>query len=273
MTTEILYDTGNKDIILTVGLPIYKGEKIVWLALESLKNQENINFQWELIIWEENGLSKELIKTYTFPNCARILYRKLDKKILLIDKWIGMSKESSKTSKVFVFQDADDYSPKRRLYIHNEHFKNINCKYSTQIMGIFYNLKDKKKIFYLGSKKESRGSRFFTQNHLNKAIRTEDMRKVRHKNIVRYIDSYIRIEVEHMNRINFKTKKYVYTDFDIDKENWKTGFFTDGANIISLERKLNYQMPKGVFLPYQIKNTFNYQDMNKYIPQYILQKL
>ncbi len=43
-------DKNTNPIIMTVALPILNGEKIVWLALEGLRRQINIDFNWELII-------------------------------------------------------------------------------------------------------------------------------------------------------------------------------------------------------------------------------
>ena len=41
-------------IELTVGLPMFRSEKIAHLAFESLCNQKNIDFEWELLIMEES---------------------------------------------------------------------------------------------------------------------------------------------------------------------------------------------------------------------------
>lgn len=46
------------NIRLSIGLPLYNSSKIVWLALNSLCGQKNINFEWELVICEEKKRSK-----------------------------------------------------------------------------------------------------------------------------------------------------------------------------------------------------------------------
>ena len=42
---------------MTVALPMYRCRSIGWLALESLCNQVDIDFEWELIIMEEAGVN------------------------------------------------------------------------------------------------------------------------------------------------------------------------------------------------------------------------
>jgi len=54
-------------IELSVGLPFFRSKYIGWAALESLCLQENINFEWELIIMvganaPESLYSKGVIK-------------------------------------------------------------------------------------------------------------------------------------------------------------------------------------------------------------------
>ena len=40
-------------VVLTVGLPIWKSTHTVELALESLARQKDVNFDWELVVAEE----------------------------------------------------------------------------------------------------------------------------------------------------------------------------------------------------------------------------
>lgn len=108
-------------IELTVGLPLYKGSKIAWLALESLMNQKDIDFDWELIIIEDNVspmFGKEQIDQYTSKlldiGCVNIKYMK-QKQIKLNVKWVNLAHQAAPTSKVFVFQAQDVYSFPTRL--------------------------------------------------------------------------------------------------------------------------------------------------------------
>jgi len=138
-STDVTWD--KNDITLTVALPIFNGKKISTLAFESLFNQKDIDFSWELIIMEENGLSKRKLNSYQekFPNCKRVKYIPLKEKMMLLDKWSAMAKMSSLTSNVFVLQSADCYSPPRRLKVHHEIHRLRNCIWSHQNLGVFLN--------------------------------------------------------------------------------------------------------------------------------------
>ena len=63
ITHEIIYENGvNAE--LTVGLPIYNSKKIAWIALDGLINQIDIDFDWDLVVYEEeheNQIFKEII--------------------------------------------------------------------------------------------------------------------------------------------------------------------------------------------------------------------
>ena len=147
---KVKYLLNPKKIELTVGLPMYKSRNIVWLALQGLKNQKQVDFGWELIIFEEYGYSFDIIKKYIgeFPNCQKIYYLKMNGHIPLSTKWIEISKYASNSSNIFVMQDADDYSPSKRLYIHKELFKNKDCILSTFTRGMFFNIKTGQMMIY-----------------------------------------------------------------------------------------------------------------------------
>jgi len=258
----------DKNIELTVALPAYNSKNIIYLALESLKNQTNINFNWELIIVEEDGLSYDLVKTYQeqLPGCKRIVYVGIRKRILLIEKWKSIALLASNTSKVYVLQAADCYSSPKRLYIHYQHFKNRRCYFSTQLRGLFYNLLNNKKVFYDGGKIDNKRS--IKGNHLNMALRTPDIKALPLKNIKKGIDSYIRNFVKRRNKIT--ANNYIFADTSIDGNNWKYSIDTDGANNISLGRRKNYTKPNRKFVSYNKHKRLGYISMEKYIPGYIV---
>lgn len=252
----------KKEIIMTVALPAYAAENIIWLALESLRNQRRIDFGWELIIWEEYGRSYDIVESFIgkFPGCERIIYKALGKKILLIDKWLGIVKSAASTSKVFVMQAADDYSPPLRLHIHNEHFKDPRCYFSTQKRGLFYDINSRKKIFYIGTESK--------KNHLNMAYRIDIMRMVRRVSIYEGVDNYIKKTVEIIMR-KYRNKKISHAE-SVDKNNWKYGFFTDGYNTISIDRKRYYDFPTDVFYGYINGRSVGYTYMEEYIPANVM---
>lgn len=86
---EILNSDSNK-IDLSVAIPAYNGNKIAWLCLEGLCNQINVNFDWEIVICEEehdNMIGEDFFYQYIDRlynvGCRKITY-------LLVDKWINL---------------------------------------------------------------------------------------------------------------------------------------------------------------------------------------
>ena len=43
----------DNEIELSVVVPFYRSKRINWITFEGLKNQKNIDFNWELIISQE----------------------------------------------------------------------------------------------------------------------------------------------------------------------------------------------------------------------------
>ncbi len=252
-----------KPIEMTVALPAFNAKKIIWLALESLKNQKDVEFGWELIIWEEGTHSKEIVESFIgqLPNCQKIIYKSLRRKISLLEKWVGIAKEVSDSSKIYVLQSADDYSPSHRLHIHYLHFQDETCFFSNQGKSLFFNLSTKRKIFYYQPSR--------LKNNLSMAYRMKHFRRVplrvKHRNIDGYLFTVIRRIVGSQTKIRF--------DHDIDPENWKTSVFTDGCNNISINRRRHYYKTSWPFKSYIYAKNFGYENMEKYFPQNVIQFL
>ena len=77
-------------------MPCYNSNKIAWIALESLCNQVDINFEWELIICEEkhdNMLGDKWVDDYierlVNVNCLKITYVQLK-------EWVNLPKKNGK---------------------------------------------------------------------------------------------------------------------------------------------------------------------------------
>ena len=240
--------TNTKPIEMTVALPAFNCEKIIWLALESLKNQTDINFAWELICFEEFGKSRDVIKSYIgqLPGCARIVHRNIDPtegvykksgRYTLLEKWINIANIADNNSKIYVKHACDDYSSPKRLYIHYKHFEIPACHYSTQPKGYFYNILTEKFFLYDGMKREK--SKIVASPHLNMALRTAIMKKISLPviPIFKYIDAYIFKAIVNIIKINPNKTKMIFCDDEVDKDNWKYSLATDGYNIISLSRR------------------------------------
>jgi len=295
-------ENNTKPIEVTVALPALNANKIIWLALESLKNQTDINFAWELICFEEGGRSREIIKSYIdkLPGCVRIIHKCIDKEdahytetqikqnkctsyYTLLEKWIDIAKDADKNSKIFVKHACDCYSSPNRLYIHYEHFKNDNCYYSTQPKGYFYNIKTNEWLLYDGAKREpiiweQLGKPKFNNIdikirgcHLNMALRTKLMKKiplsVNPKR--RGLDGYILYNLVKLIEKRPEEEKIIFCDDEIDKNNWKYTLDTDGLNNISNRGKFykKYNKKTGWYIP--TKNN----KVEIIIPDYILDRL
>ena len=286
------------DIVMTVALPAFKSDKIMFLPLESLKNQKDIDFKWELICFEEDGLSRNLYKSYEnkLPGCIRVVHKGINAKkegikegknkgiYPLIDKWINISKMGAKSSKIYVLHAADDYSTEKRLATHVNHFKNRNCIFSSMPKGIFYNILTKDVILYDYSLTDE----LYINTHLNMAYRKEHIDLYvdnKTPTFNKNIDGHIRSNVLKGLKINKLTKENHF--LDLDKNNWKTGFFTDGYNNISMDRRNIYKTVKekgesGTFRNekyvtcwYGDKrlNNLGFTSLDSYIPKNILDRL
>jgi len=289
----------NEKVTMTVALPAYKCHDIIWLALESLKKQIMLDFHWELICIEEYGYSRKYFIEYAkqFPNCKRVIHVGIDPIKLgiksgnykgifpLINKWMVISELADKNSHIFVMHASDDYSPPKRLHIHNEHFKNPKCIISSQPICVFYNVKTKKYILYNALKTKTR----YTHTQPNMAYNITNVKKfVTNKTpkFNKYIDGHILKCILNGLGIDKLDATNHLQDIDLDKDNWKYGLFTDGFNTISLSRSDIYDKTilKGYSLGYRNKNpeiiwgTVNYfkeleyNKLEDYIPANVLNK-
>ena len=249
-------------IVMSVAIPSNKNiGNIIWLALESLKNQINIDFGWELLIIDDNAINFDLIKIFfnQLPNCQRILF-KISPNQMLLDKWIEMSKNCSLTSNIFVMQNADEYSSPKRLSIHHVQFQNRNCLISTQFMALLYDLNTKNKFFYYGINKERKNSLYFSNEHLSMAVLTKDMIKMRRNFIKEGINKHIKYWIGRLHNIDFNSSKYIFTDYEIDNENWKYSIIVSKEIIKS----------GGVIIPFEQNVLLKYNRVNNYIPQSVI---
>jgi hypothetical protein len=279
----------RRKIEMTVALPAKRANKIIWLALESLSRQTNITFGWELLIWEDTSNSRLKIEPFIgrLPGCQRVVYRTINPVTFghrtgnlkgtfpLVDKWIGMAHEATDTSRIFVLHACDCYSPPKRLFIHYTHFKNRACYFSTQPRGLFFNLLTREKMFYAPYDSPTANPIKRSVTHLNMALRTCDMRKMRPRAIRAGIDGYILAHIKRLRRIR-RMQAHIFHDFTVDKNSWMYGLDTDGANNISWKRKKFYKKPYThlfhFFVPYNgFKRALKYDKPEKYLPPEVIE--
>lgn len=233
--------------VITIGLPTYNS-KIVWLAIESLCNQQT-NIDWELIICEDEiGANGEYYYNQwrdrlKESGCVRFKYVEVSEKTTTSDrmalslKWRVIVANSSASSLGLLLQASDCYSEPHRIQTAYDKFTAgydwINSRY-----GIFYHIYEKKTILFDMNTVE-------TYTGLNMAMGMDIARQLPNEIKFSSIDHWL-----FTSMMKIKPAYNVYIDLS---NNWKRGVDTDGENIISVRRKNNYAETKPPFLRTDIK--------------------
>lgn len=209
-------------ISLTVGLPMYRSKKIAWLAMESLVNQKNIDFEWELIIAEEkcdlfgeDNIRKyeELLKKV---GCVSIKYIPLEDRISLSVKWRLLALSSDSNSRCFVIQSSDDYSSPNRLK-NSLIMMDNGIDWIRNKKMIFYNFNDKSLYLLDLPNDVTTGGEM--------AVRTSIIRNIPYFKKYKHVDSWL---FNSCKKINNKLK----TDIGIG-DGWRYSLHSYGMNNIS----------------------------------------
>jgi hypothetical protein len=210
-------------IELSVGLPIWNSKKIIWLALESLCRQKEINFDWELVIAEEqiDEIGQEIIDGYfkrlVEVGCCKVFYEPLKEWIPLSKKWKLLGEKCDENSKVFILQASDCYSQPYRLRSTYEAIIRSDCDWYKANHGLFYNIQTKQHILYSDPINIQRGG-------LNMATKTEYIRKLPVEDRASKVDGWL------YSKCN---PQKVYID---SNSYWQLGVDTHGLNNISKKR-------------------------------------
>jgi len=243
-------------IELTVALPMYRSKEIGWLAFEGLIRQENINFEWEIIVIEEKTedafKADNCMKYFECLNkigCTRLEYQVIDNWIPLSKKWLEIAKIASNTSKYFLLQASDCYPHPTRL---SETYKMMESgvEWYNERDGIFYDLKTGDYAKFIAAKEKTCG--------LNMCTKTEFINQIKTKNYPdHFIDGWLQNQI-------LKVKKDLKIYFN-RSDNWHRGFDTTGQNNITprADRIKNKE------------NQFNHItfDFKKEIPKEIIDRL
>ena len=107
---------------LVCALPMWNAEHIGWLAMESLCNQKDVDFDWELIIIEDKGrnfFGSDRVFSYNKrlaqAGCVSIDYQFSNQRIPLARKWKLMAERALNPESDFLLVAADCYSQPYRL--------------------------------------------------------------------------------------------------------------------------------------------------------------
>lgn len=264
--TVELYNELDSNIELSVALPVYNSKKIAWLCLEGLINQINIDFDWELIIYEEmhtESVFPKLLEIYDSKlkdlRCKKILFITNMDKVGLVEKWITIGKNISETSSVFVLQAADCYSPKTRLKTSYDKIKKENFDWYDQTKGYFYSFISKKIYLY----------DVISLTNLNMSLSSRFVINLPYSNINKGIDRHIYNHCLTQCTKENKTIKRFY-----DNELYSDSLDTHGYNNISVDRETIFKTNKNIFkdsnlsinqleIPVGIQNKINNTIFNK----------
>lgn len=117
-------------IEMSVVMPLYRAKFIAWLTFESLCRQQDIDFEWELImIQEENdeAIDPLVIESYVSRlknvGCTQAVFRSLKNWIPLASKIKRLIDLCSPDSRIWTCTVADLYSPPLRLKTSYDAFK------------------------------------------------------------------------------------------------------------------------------------------------------
>lgn len=247
--------------ILTVAIPAWNSGNIAWLAMESLCAQQQIDFDWELLIIEENNENANPFTVESFMQyeealkkvrCINIKYITLKKRITLTEKWKRMGEIASNNSIAFLLQSCDCYSYPTRLKMSYDAAINgydwFQCK-----QGCFYEVQTGIVIKYNGDTIE------WAKNHLNMGFRTEYAKIIPFAELPSGIDGWLVKIFEEFKGSPLE----IYND---PSDNWKYGVDSHGVNNISKNRGRHFVNPTPPFEATNIK-------IEEILPDYIVQRL
>lgn len=119
-TSTIQVDDAKPE--LSVVIPYFRAEHIGWIPFESLARQEDVSFEWELIIIEEDFESpfgfnnmKPYFNRLAAVGCVRLKYISINEWMPLSAKWYYLYQGIDQHSKIVACNSADIYMSPNRL--------------------------------------------------------------------------------------------------------------------------------------------------------------
>lgn len=240
---EELCDNEDK-VIMSVALPIFNSDKIIWLALDSLCKQKNVKFKWELIVCEEfdnNQVGFDYFKQYFEKlkdvGCYSFKYIQLTNRISLAKKWQIIGDNLNKDSMCFILKAADCYSPSFRLYDSYQYIIEDNYDWLDFKKGYFYSFISKRMFLY----------DYDGKTNLNMAFKSEYAKNIPDTNLTKGIDGFL---YDHCMNNNNEFKCYHNDILYMDSLD------THGFNNISLLRENYFDSKSNIFkkLDYTVDN-------------------
>jgi hypothetical protein len=228
---------------------------IGWLALESLCNQVEVNFNWELIVCEElhdGMLGVEFFEHYVERlkqvGCVRVTYIELPDWISLASKWQLIGQQADLNSEAFILQAADCYTPSKRLAMTHKWINARRYDWLDFTQGYFYSFKFNRLIQYQANSK----------TNLHMAFKTAYARNIPGTDKLKGIDGFL---YDHCKSITGSIKVKQIEELQEDSID------TDGHNNISVKR-INFY--KFVRFPFVRTSTTLEQTS---LPSYIVKRI
>jgi len=211
---------------VSVLMPLYKTKYISWLAFESLIRQKDIDFEWELIVIEENTeefTGKNKVESYknklSEVGCVKLTYIPLNKWISLSTKYFLLSAICDINSLLWTIAVGDYYSAPNRLKICYDSFIEHGWDFYRTKRLIYYNI-------HSGKLAERRIS---DRGSCCKAVRINIAKQVYYpEDRVRGLDG-------HFYR-QCKIVKPDLVEFVEPNDYWRFGLNTHGFNNLSTNR-------------------------------------
>jgi hypothetical protein len=225
----------------TIAMPVYKADKIAFLAMESLCNQKT-SINWELIVAEEihsQQLGIDFIEQYAErlkdAGCESIKYLEYKEWISLPKKWKDIGEHADPNSKVFLLQAVDCYSAADRIEEAFDCIVNRNFDWLDYQNGFFYNLATGQMIQYSAK----------ARTNLDMAFKTKYARTIPDSALRKGIDGFLFSHVTKQAKI---VKRLL-----ISKPAKMDSFDTDGENNISIGRTSFYSNIRHPFIRTSIR--------------------
>lgn len=224
---------------ITVALPLYRAQRIAWLALEGLCRQQ-CSEPWELLIAEEVApehmpFGRRRLRQYEqrlrAAGCVRIHHIPLQLWVPLPRKWAMLAAAASPASEVFILHAGDCYSEPQRLMRSLELVRR-GADWVHRRLGIFFNLISNRKALYIHPEGY--------HTALGMAVRTPLVRTLPDSDLRSGIDRWL---FRHATRAKGDLLR---CRFD-ESEGWRQALDTHGCNNISGRRGDNITLERAPF--------------------------
>ena len=257
-------------IELSLALPLFRAKYIGWLAFEGLCRQKGIDFEWELVVAEEvddEPFLEDAVGLYEARlekvGSARLVYIPLDEWIPLAKKINILTRECSKTSKIFATCAADIFPPPKRLKTQYDIFtKDPTVDWCANARTIVYDIASER--YYL---QDLTGEKVRKKNDgSNRAIRMEIAQHLPHSTKKSSVDGWVwQSSVQYV-----ESKKKKFNSHLDTSDNWKYGLNVHGLNNLSLNRGARFNDD---FIKRSSRLRRCPIDINKTIPKDIMDRL